>query len=593
MVRFPRFLAFVPLVLLTACATTAADIGLRPSQPAPRVSSADGNSAYGLFLAGQAALGEGNAREAMTLLMAARAAGAQDPEVIDNAFLAAVLAGEIREAARIAPQGPDGDQSVRQLGDLTRAISALADGRAMDGFAILSEAGFDDTNRAAAALLKPLAADLAGVKDSAVVRPDQRIDRVVQYFGQLSQSQVFERLKRYDEAETGYKIIAGPQSPTFALFAIDYGEFLERRKRRAEAVALYDMAIQRGRPDPALTRARARAAAGRTPPRLATPMQQIGRVLVASASLHAADGDREGALAYVRLALAADPNRLEAWLLVGDLLSDANQAEALAAYARAPRSSDLYVQAMAKTAWTLREADDKAGALATARAALSARPESQEAAITLAEILRAEKQTDEAVRLLDGLIARAGDTADWRLLYLRGTTLAMAGRGLDSERDLEAALALAPDEPELLNYLGYMWIDRGVNLPKAMAMVQRAVAQRPRSGAIIDSLGWAQYRLGDYRAAVQTLERAALLEPGDPEINDHLGDAYWRVGRRIEAEFQWNRVLTLEPSDEIKARVEAKLKSGLEPAAPPPAAPPPAAETTAASAGAPAPTPGG
>jgi tetratricopeptide (TPR) repeat protein len=502
MVRLKRLLALAPLVLVTACATTAADIGLRPSQSAAEM-SAEGSSAYGLFLAGQAALGQGDAREAMVLLLAARNAGAQEPEVIDNAFLAAVLAGEIDQAAVIAPQGADGDASIRQLGDLTRAIAALADRRAMDAFAILNEAAFDDANRAAAALIKPLAADMTGLEDQAVVRPDQRIDRVVQYYGQLSQSQVFERLKRHDEAETGYKIIAGPQAPTYALFALDYGEFLERRGRRADAVELYNSVLARGRPDSTLIAARTRAEAGRRPPRVATPMQQIARVLVASAALHASDGDREGALAYVRLALAAEPGRQEAWLLVGDLLASIKPDEALAAYAKIPKTSDLYVQAMAKTAWTLREMEDSAGALATARAALAARPSSEDAAITLAELLRAEKQNDEAVRLLDGLITQAGDTADWRLLYLRGTTLAQAGRGLESERDLEAALALAPDEPELLNYLGYMWIDRGVNLPKAMAMVQRAVAQRPRSGAIIDSLGWAQYRLGDYQAAVR------------------------------------------------------------------------------------------
>ena len=95
-------------------------------------------------------------------------------------------------------------------------------------------------------------------------------------------------------------------------------------------------------------------------------------------------------------------------------------------------------------------------------------------------------------------------------------------------------------------------------------MIERAVAAKPDSGAIVDSLGWAYYRLGQYADAVEQLERATELEPADPDINDHLGDAYWRVGRRIEARFQWEQVLIMRPSDKLRAEVEAKLKSGLD-----------------------------
>jgi len=126
-------------------------------------------------------------------------------------------------------------------------------------------------------------------------------------------------------------------------------------------------------------------------------------------------------------------------------------------------------------------------------------------------------------------------------------------------------LSLRPDEAELLNYLGYAWIDRGERLKEAMAMVEKAVAANPRSGAIVDSLGWAHYRLGDYKKAVEILEQAVEMEAGDPEINNHLGDAYWMVGRKDEAGFQWRRVLTLKPDDKIKADAEKKIASGIGP----------------------------
>ena len=168
------------------------------------------------------------------------------------------------------------------------------------------------------------------------------------------------------------------------------------------------------------------------------------------------------------------------------------------------------------------------------------------------------------MELLSGLIAET-DSPDWRLYYARGATLERMGRWKDAEADLVTGLKLRPDEPELMNYLGYGWIDRGERLSEAMAMVEKAVAANPQSGAMIDSLGWAYFRLGDYKRAVEKLEQAVELEAGDPEINNHLGDAYWMIGRKDEAVFQWRRVLTLKPDAKIKADAEQKLASGLGP----------------------------
>ena len=301
-------------------------------------------------------------------------------------------------------------------------------------------------------------------------------------------------------------------------------------------------------------------------------------MLVACASLEASSDDESTAMAYLRLALRLDPNRADAWLQVGDLLAKEDPEAARAAYARAPKGSDLYVQAMSRIAMTYQAAGQSDAALNAARAAVAAAPDSRDAAVTLAELLRETDRFDEGVAVLDKLIAKPSSADDWRLLFLRATMQAEAGRKLQSEKDVAAALVIAPDQPELLNYLGYMWIDRGDNLPKALEMVKKAVALQPRSGAIIDSLGWGYYRLGDYKQAVQTLERAVLLEPADPDVNDHLGDAYWRVGRKIEARFQWSRVLTIDAPDDVKARAQAKLDKGLE------AAPAPAVQPAAASA---------
>ena len=115
----------------------------------------------------------------------------------------------------------------------------------------------------------------------------------------------------------------------------------------------------------------------------------------------------------------------------------------------------------------------------------------------------------------------------------------------------------------MLNYLGYSWVDQGINLDQGMAMVKRAVQQKPDDGYIVDSLGWAYFRVGNYDEAVKQLERAIELKPEDPTINEHLGDAYWRVGRELEAKFQWAHARDLKPDPEELPKIEAKLQHGL------------------------------
>ncbi|TGP58654.1 tetratricopeptide repeat protein, partial [bacterium M00.F.Ca.ET.229.01.1.1] len=127
------------------------------------------------------------------------------------------------------------------------------------------------------------------------------------------------------------------------------------------------------------------------------------------------------------------------------------------------------------------------------------------------------------------------------------------------------ALELQPDQPQVMNYLGYSWVDMNMNLKEGLAMIQKAVDLRPNDGYIVDSLGWAYFRLGRFDDAVREMERAVSLKPEDPVLNDHLGDAYWRVGRKIEAVYQWNRALIGDSDDVDKAKVKEKIANGLPP----------------------------
>jgi Flp pilus assembly protein TadD len=296
--------------------------------------------------------------------------------------------------------------------------------------------------------------------------------------------------------------------------------------------------------------------------------QAAAEALIAPASILILQKQEEVALAYLRLALRLDPTRDTAWVLVGDILSDVGDIDgARTAYLTPKPGSAEYVSARSKLAWSYQGSDKKDAALKIGRETLAAAPDSREAATNLADLLRANERYDESVKVLSTLIAREGPAPDWRLLYMRAVDYQESGRWADAEHDLTAALKRRPDEPELLNFLGYSWIDRGERLHEALGMVQKAVNADPKSGAMLDSLGWGYYRLGDYQTAVEKLETAVAMEAGDPDVNNHLGDAYWRVGRRTEARFQWNRVLTLEPTAKLKSEIDAKLKSGLDPVA--------------------------
>lgn len=547
--------ACAPVVLLSACAT------VQTAEVEPAIPAA-ADSAYGMFLAGSAALSEGRSAEAAKYLELARGQSGEDPAVTERAFTAALMAGEIQKAALLAPEGPEASEPGKRLGRLVKVVAALADGKGKVAKAELATDGIGFPHRSAAVLLAPWVAAAAGDHEGSLVLPQLRGDGAVAYFGQIGQAHLFERARRYDEAETDFKAVSSGETPS-EISVIAYGGFLERRGRRAEALAYYDAALRRNPSNLALKGAKARAAAGKSSPPLPSIREGAAFALLAPAATMISAKQEATALAYLRLSLALDPARNDAWLMLGDLLQQAGDVEgARAAYGKPKPDSPEFSTARAKLAWSLQTAGDKEGALRLARAAATAGD--PEGRLTLSDLLRANEKYDEAITLLNVLISES-KAPEWQLYYARGQALERSGRWKEAEPDLAQALKMRPEEPELLNYLGYAWIDRGERLKEAMAMVEKAVAANPRSGAMVDSLGWAHYRLGDFPKAVEILEQAVELEAGDPEINNHLGDAYWMVGRKDEAGFQWRRVLTLNPDDKIKADAEKKLAEGIGP----------------------------
>ncbi len=194
------------------------------------------------------------------------------------------------------------------------------------------------------------------------------------------------------------------------------------------------------------------------------------------------------------------------------------------------------------------------------------RPDDLDAVSVLGDLLRYDEQYLAAAdAYTDALALTGGDSpSDWRFYYVRGIAYERASEWPKAEADFLKALELNPDQPAVLNYLGYSWIDQDMNLEPALEMIEKAVEAQPQDGYIVDSLGWAFYKLGRIDEAVTTLEQAVLLRPNDAEINDHLGDAYWKAGRLYEARYAWRAASVNADSDE-KTRLAAKIADGLPP----------------------------
>jgi Flp pilus assembly protein TadD len=255
-----------------------------------------------------------------------------------------------------------------------------------------------------------------------------------------------------------------------------------------------------------------------------------------------------------------------ALLSLADLYENLKKPEmAIKIYERIPDSSPLKRKASIQMATDLDALDRTAEAEKHLNAILKQDPKDIDAIMALGGVLRGHKKFVECGDVYSKAIATISNPtkANWVVFYFRGICYERSHQWPKAEADLKKALELFPDQPHVLNYLGYSWIDQGLNLDQGMAMIKKAVQQRPDDGYIVDSLGWAYYRIGNYADAVTQLERAIALKPEDPTINDHLGDAYWRVGRRLEARFQWAHARDLKPDPDDLPKILGKIENGL------------------------------
>ena len=345
------------------------------------------------------------------------------------------------------------------------------------------------------------------------------------------------------------------------------GSVLMRAGRSVEARAIYEEFRAQNPEDVRIERTLAAVEAGQTPPPLVSDARDglAETLLGASAALPQRDGG-EASLIYARLALFLRDDMDAARFLIGEILEDAERLEAaVEAYRSIPDESDFAWAARLRAAAALSDIDRVDEALTALEVMVDERPRRIDAASALGDVFRRDEKYAEAAAAYDTAVERI-ETVEyrhWRLFYVRGIAFERLGEWPKAEADFKRALELEPDQPLVLNYLGYSWVEQLHNLDEAKSMIEKAVELRPDDGYIVDSLGWVAYRLGDFKEAVHQLERAVELVAGDPIINDHLGDAYWQVGRVNEARFQWRRVLTLDPEDDLAAQVRRKIAGGL------------------------------
>lgn len=346
-------------------------------------------------------------------------------------------------------------------------------------------------------------------------------------------------------------------------------QVLSQLERDPEAVALLDQSFG-GYATPGYARLRDRLKAGETVPfdLVKGARDGLAEAFYSIALITTNQGDDGQTLAYARLATWLRPDHVDATLLVAALLEKAGQNDLAAeAYRSVSIDDPSFYAAELGRADAVAAAGRPDAAIEILEQLAKGAPAIPDAWIRLGDMLRRAERYGDAIAAYDRAVATLGKTEaeHWGVYYARGICRERARDWPGAEADFTKALALNPDQPDVLNYMGYSLLERKERLDEALGMIERAAKADPDSGAITDSLGWGLFRLGRYQEAVGHMEHAVELMPVDPVINDHLGDVYWAVGRKREAEFQWKRALSFKPETEDEAaRIRRKLEVGLD-----------------------------
>jgi tetratricopeptide (TPR) repeat protein len=379
-------------------------------------------------------------------------------------------------------------------------------------------------------------------------------------------------LAHVGDAEGAEAILSGATDGAVRLTArgvFALAQILSQLDRQDEALALLDRVFGEDA-DPTLAAMRSALSEGAVLPFDIITSPRDGQAEVFHDIAAALRGEAEDSftLLLARVAQALRPDHVPATLMTAQLLVALQQYDlAVAAFATVSPEAPQFHMAELGRAEALRASGDTDAARAVLEALAESHGDIAMVHITLGDLLRRERAFDEASRAYDRALELLGEPQPqhWVVWYTRAITHERESRWEQAEADFRKALELSPDEPHVLNYLGYSLVERRENLDEALEMIRRAVAGEPDNGYIVDSLGWVYYRLGRHDEALVHMERAVELMPTDAILNDHLGDVYWALGRKREARFQWRRALSFGPADDLDMdRIRRKLEVGLD-----------------------------
>ena len=501
-------------------------------------------------------------------------ADSRSPHLMQRAFMSLLAEGEIDEAAKLAERLLKRDPN-NDIAQLTLAIRAIKNNKWSEARRFLQKGGRGRAADVTATLLT--AWTWLGSKDPK--RAIETVDRLkgeetFAMFRQVHAGLIAAQAGRQAEAEKRLQNAYEIDQKTLRLVEI-YARYLANQGKREAALKIVDDFDQLLPRHPLVTRLRAQIERGEPIPFAVTsPAAGASEVLYGLGAAGNRQGDELAAIIYLRYALYLSPSNVMATITLADIYDRLKQFESSnEVYLSIPQSDPMYRNAEIQVALNYEQMGKGEEATQLLEKLVKELPNDTEAWMALGNIYRSRKEFEKGAEAYTKALATVSktDSGHWPLYYFRGICYERTKQWPKAEADFKKALELYPDQPLVLNYLGYSWIDQGINLEEGFRMLRRAVEQRPTDGYIVDSLGWAYYRLGRFEDAVRVLERAVELRAADPVINDHLGDAYWRVGRKLEAGFQWQHAKDLKPEPEDLEKIEQKLKNGL-PDEPKPAA---------------------
>jgi len=556
------FYAVTALAVLTACAPDDE----KPAVQSSAIMTASASPA-GNYLAGRQAQKNRDFGNASRFLGKALEKTPDNTLLLRNTFLARLADGDITEAVPMAREIVKRQNSapIAKLILLVDAVERNDLPGAGPMLANFPERGFSG-------FLKPLLTSWVMVGATDGSDPIEALSPLKNQSGlrvlyELHAALLSDAVGRPEEAEKHYKFAAKNVRRSTLRVVQGYGQHLERAGKTEQARLLYETYLKENPDSVVLSPAMERLDKGEKPALLVSgPAEGIAEALFNIAGTMTRQNSAQDALIFGQLALHLRPDFDLARMLVAGILESMNRNEdAIAAYREIDSQSPFHWSARLRVAGNLEALDRDDDAIALLQILTREDATRPEPLVSLGDLLRSNKRFAESVAAYDRAIELLSDLdkRHWTILYSRGISLERSKQWERAERDFKRALELNPDQPYVLNYLGYSWVDQGINLGPAREMIERAVKLRPNDGYIVDSLGWVLYRLKDFEGAVEHLERAVELRPNDPTINDHLGDAYWRVGRYTEARFQWQRALALKPEADQISAIEDKLQRGL------------------------------